>query len=205
MLSFSLCAKTADSFYPELTLDHKTSLSGPTNTSPWFVSSTHIDPWVLHTNIWDHQVPCAEHLDSLHTDGTAICSGEKGEKEFTVCRAAKKGLVGERGVCTTVKIRVGLNRQQGIPVRRVVRLQPQVDRGSASCGSPWGQGCSVHREVCGHWVCISVSDLHAIVFNSRLRWLGCICLQNESSGFLMFYNEFMCFYGNCFSNGCSVN
>lgn len=93
--SFSLCTETADSFYPELTLDYKTSLSSPTNTSPWFVSSAHIDPRVLHTNIWDHQVPRAKHLDSLHADGTAVCSGEirekaaeKDGKEFT---AAKKG------------------------------------------------------------------------------------------------------------------
>lgn len=67
-------------FYPELTLDDKTSLSCPANACPWFVSSTHVDPRVLHTNIWDHQVSCTEYLDSLHTDGTAILA-EKRERE----------------------------------------------------------------------------------------------------------------------------
>lgn len=64
--------KEAHYFNPELTLDHQTSLSSPTNPSPRFVSSAHVDPWVLHTNIWDHQIPRAEYLDSLHADGTAI-------------------------------------------------------------------------------------------------------------------------------------
>lgn len=68
------------SFYPELTLDDKTSLSSSANSCPWFVSSTHVDPRVLHTNIWDHQVSCTEYLDSLHTDGTAILA-EKKERE----------------------------------------------------------------------------------------------------------------------------
>lgn len=69
--------KMADSFYPELTLDHKTSLSSPTNTGAWFVSSAHIDPRVLHTNVRDHQIPCAEYLDTLHTDWTAVYSGKR--------------------------------------------------------------------------------------------------------------------------------
>ncbi len=72
--------KMADSFYPELTLDYKTSLSSPTNTGAWFVSSAHVDPRVLHANVWDHQVPCAEYLDSLHTNWTAVCSGKRERK-----------------------------------------------------------------------------------------------------------------------------
>lgn len=124
--SFSLCTETADSFYPELTLDYKTSLSSPTNTSPRFVSSAHVDPRVLHTNVWDHQVPCAKHLDSLHTDGTAVCSGEirekaaeKDGKEFTAVKKKKKAtrsthvqhafawsVEGEKGKCAAGKIRV---------------------------------------------------------------------------------------------------
>lgn len=70
--SFTQLKRKCHCFYPELTLDHQTSLSSPAHTGPWFVSGTYVDPGVLHTNIWDHQVSCAEHLDSLHPDGTAI-------------------------------------------------------------------------------------------------------------------------------------
>lgn len=122
-ISFLLYTEIADSFYPGLTLDYKTSLSSPTNTSPWFVSSTHIDPWVLHTNVWDHQVPCAKHLDSLHADGTAVCSGEirekaaeKDGKEFTAGKIGTRSthvqhafgwsVEGEKGKHAAGKIRV---------------------------------------------------------------------------------------------------
>lgn len=81
--------------YQELTLDHQTSLSSPTNTGPWFVSSTHVDPWVLHTDIWDHQVACAEYLDSLHTNRTAVYAWKTERQRFrrmgkNLYRAAKK-------------------------------------------------------------------------------------------------------------------
>lgn len=69
------------SFLPELTLDHQTSLSRPTNTGPWFVSSTHVDPRVLHAHIWDHEVPCAEYLDALYADGTPVCTEKQGQRE----------------------------------------------------------------------------------------------------------------------------
>lgn len=129
-------------FYPELTLDHKTSLSSSANTCPWFVSSTHVDPRVLHTNVWDHQVSCTEYLDSLHTDGTAILAERKEresswegweriyiwqEKGDQVCSCTVCVHCGESEEgCTVVKIRVGSNHQQGRLIKCTVCVQAQV-------------------------------------------------------------------------------
>lgn len=69
-------AKVANHIHPDLTLDHQTSLSGPAHAGPGFVGGAHVHPRVLHADVRDHQVSGAEHLDSLHADGAAICTGK---------------------------------------------------------------------------------------------------------------------------------
>lgn len=156
-------------FHPELTLDHQTSLSSPANTGAWFVSSTHIDPWVLHTDVWDHQVPCAEYLDSLHADGTPVYSGKRERErsrrmEKNWYRAAKKDQVSICAVCIHVrwawavcvyysKDQSGLKSASKKDSLNVLRIYSHKLRGSAISGPPRVQGCSFHSEVCDSQNC----------------------------------------------------
>lgn len=55
------------------TLHHQAALRGSSHTGARPVGSTHIHARVLHRDIGDDEVPGAQHLDSFHPDGAAIC------------------------------------------------------------------------------------------------------------------------------------
>lgn len=169
--------KIAQPFYPELTLDHQTSLSSPTNTGPWFVSSTHVDPRVLHTHIWDHQVPCAKYLDSLHADGTTIYSVRKErerERGKNLCRAAKKDQVCTCTACFHVENRGCMYYNKGQSGLKLPARKDSLLRVYSSCaisGPATGQGCSFHSEVCDSIIVMSYDEA-ARTTDTRVRTRG---------------------------------
>lgn len=54
------------------TLNHESSQCSSPHPGPWPVGGAHVHAWVLQGNIWDHEVPSAQNLDPLYTNGASI-------------------------------------------------------------------------------------------------------------------------------------
>lgn len=55
-----------------LTLHDEAALRGAAHPRAGFVGGTHVDARMLHREVRDHEVSCAQHLDPLHTNRAAI-------------------------------------------------------------------------------------------------------------------------------------
>lgn len=57
-----------------LTLHNEPAQRRTPHPAPWSVGGADVDPRVLQRHIGDHQVPSAQNLNALNTDGATVCT-----------------------------------------------------------------------------------------------------------------------------------
>lgn len=55
-----------------LTLHDEAALRGAAHPRAGFVGGAHVDAGMLHREVRDHEVSCAQHLDPLHADRAPV-------------------------------------------------------------------------------------------------------------------------------------